>query len=187
MTEAPTMTENKNKNESALSKYLPLIRETDGLTLGQVCALTKLEPSTIQNWIKRGFVPHPVGKKYRERHIARVLLISSLRECMRIDRVGALMTYINGNADDESDDIISDVSLYDVFSRVVEITADTLPTREAIGEQAERILTEYMPPSAERTRLKEALTVMAIAHIAGNYKKEADRLYVEILKEENHE
>ena len=118
MTEAPPLTQTPETG-SAFARYLPLIRAADGLTLAQVCSLTSLEPTTIQNWIKRGFVPHPVSKKYRERHIARIMLIASLRECMLIERVGALMTYINGNADDEADDIISDVALYDVFCRVV--------------------------------------------------------------------
>lgn len=172
--------------QSAFSAYLPLIEATDGLTLGQVCTLSKLEPSTIQNWIKRGFVPRPQQKKYCERHIARILLIASLRDCMQIDRIGALMTYINGNADDEQDDIISDVALYDIFDRVVAEVSHTQPDHRAIGEQTQKILCEYMPPSPERERLTEALTVMAIACIAGQYKKEAERLYINLFKEENH-
>lgn len=176
----------KFKKVSAFAEYLPLIRATDGLTLSQVCALASLEPSTIQNWIKRGFVPHPEQKKYRERHIARILLISSLRDCMQIDRIGALMTYINGDADDEQDDIISDVALYDIFDSVVASVADIQPTREKIGEQAQKILEEYKLSSPERERLKDALIVMATACIAGQYKKEAERLYMEIIKEENH-
>lgn len=188
MTEAPPSKENK-KSGSAFSSILPLIRAADGLTLGQVCALTTLEPSTVQNWIKRGFVPHPEGKKYRERHVARIMLINSLRDCMQIDRIGALMTYINGNADDESDDIISDIALYEIFCEVVgKIVGERLPY-EVIGEQADKILDAYLKPSEERGRLKESLTVMATAHIAGLYKKEADRLYQTIFTtmEENHE
>ncbi len=186
MAESPPLMQ-KQEQGSPFAAYLPLIQAADGLTLGQVCALASLEPSTIQNWIKRGFVPRPIAKKYRERHIARILLIASLRECMQLDRVGVLMTYINGNADDESDDIISDVALYDVFCRVVAEVADLLPTREAIGEKVGTILDEYMPPSPDRKRLQEALIVMAIACIAGKYKQEADRLYMEMMKEENHE
>lgn len=180
------MKEPHTSKSSAFSAYLPLIRATDGLTLGQVCTLSKLEPSTVQNWIKRGFVAHPVMKKYHERHIARILLIAALRDCMQIDRIGALMTYINGDADDEQDDIISDVLLYDIFDRVVDSVAPGEPTKKRVGEQAQRILMEYMDPSPERDRLKEALTVMAIACIAGRYKQEADRLYTELIKEENH-
>lgn len=172
--------------QSAFSAYLPLIEAADGLTLSQVCALSSLEPSTIQNWIKRGFVPHPEQKKYRERHIARILLIASLRDCMQIDRIGALMTYINGNADDEQDDIISDVALYDIFERAAADVAGILPTRCQIGEQVQKILEEYLPPSPERDRLKEALIVMVIACIAGQYKKEAERLYTNLFKEENN-
>lgn len=185
--ERPPSNTIETSGDPVFAQFLPLIQAADGLTLGQVCTLAGLEPSTIQNWIKRGFVPHPIGKKYRERHIARILLIGALRGCMQIDRVGALMTYINGNADDESDDIISDVTLYDIFCRLSDSVSDTLPSREAAGEKAEEILTEYIPPSPERSRLKEALTVMAIACIAGKLKQEADRLYSEIFKEENHE
>ena len=71
---------------SLFEKYRPLIEAADGLTLSQVCNLTGLEPSTIQNWVKRHFVSRPVAKKYRERQLARILLISSLRDCMKRQR-----------------------------------------------------------------------------------------------------
>ncbi|MBQ4239093.1 MAG: DUF1836 domain-containing protein, partial [Ruminococcus sp.] len=102
------MTGKMNKQRGRISDFLPLIRATDGLTLGQVCSISSLEQTTIQNWIKRGYVPHPVSKKYSERHLARILLIAELRECMAIDRVGAMLAYVNGDADDESDDIITE-------------------------------------------------------------------------------
>ena len=79
-------------------------------------------------------------KKYRERHIARILLIAALRDCMQIDRIGALMTYINGDADDEQDDIISDVALYDIFERVVASSRICDPTRGGVGGGSRRIL-----------------------------------------------
>lgn len=86
----------------------PMLEATDGLSLGQVCAIAGLEPSTVQNWIKRGFVSHPVNKKYRARHLARILLIAALRDCMPLERIGELMTCVNGDTDDEGDDIISE-------------------------------------------------------------------------------
>ena len=64
--------------EGMFSLFRPMIAAADGLTLGQVCAITGLEYSTVQNWVKRGFVDHPVKKKYYERQLARILIISSL-------------------------------------------------------------------------------------------------------------
>ena len=102
-------------NGSVFERFSPFISATDGLSLGQVCSITGLEPFMIQNWVKRGFVPHPVNKKYGRRHLARILLISCLRDSMPIDRIGAILIYINGDTNDESDDIITEDQLFDAF------------------------------------------------------------------------
>ena len=41
-----------------------------GLTLSQVSSITGLETHTIQNWVKRGFLPSPVNKRYNMDHQA---------------------------------------------------------------------------------------------------------------------
>ena len=43
-----------------------------GMVLSQVAAVTGLEPYTIQNWVKRGFLTKPVGKKYTLRQLCRI-------------------------------------------------------------------------------------------------------------------
>lgn len=167
------------------ARFRPLIQATDGLTLRQVCALTGLEGSTIQNWIKRGFVAHPVEKKYRERQLARILLISALRDCMRIDDIGALLRLINGDADDTGDDIISEEQLYDYLCAVIATAqADTLSFGQIPG--AVRAVTkDYIPAGGNAAgRLNEALTVMVYAYTAGQYKKEADKRLID-LKEKS--
>ena len=157
--------------------FVPLIRAADGLTLSQVCALSSLEPSTVQNWIKRGFVPHPVGKKYHERHLSRIMLIADLRECLQIDRIGSLMRFINGNADDESDDIIPEETLYDLFHEVAHELDSGLPP-DGIEPVIERCAVRYLPDDAARERVARALAVMSYAYIAGRYKQRADGLYI---------
>ena len=102
-------------NKDAFSVLRPMIQITGGLSLGQICRITNLQSSTIQNWVKRGFVPRPEHKKYYERHLSRILLISALRDCMNIEDIGELMVLINGDTDDAGDDIISETALYDVF------------------------------------------------------------------------
>ena len=99
--------------------YKKMIQITDGLSLNQICKITKLEPHMIQNWVKRGYIPHPQKKKYYVKHLARILLINALRQCMNIENISSLMCYINGNVDDESDDIITEEDLYKLFSNII--------------------------------------------------------------------
>ncbi|MBQ3330210.1 MAG: DUF1836 domain-containing protein [Ruminococcus sp.] len=174
------MTEEKSdeKRRGRIADYLPLIRAADGLTLGQICKLSDLEPTTIQNWIKRGYVPHPEAKKYSERHLARILLISELRECMAIDRIGGLLTYINGDTDDVSDDIITEERLYDVFCEMADTLEEARLPLDRIGEVADtaaRSLSDI--PEPDREKIKTALRIMAYGYAASCCKRQADSMF----------
>lgn len=159
-----------------------LIRAADGLSLAQVCSLTGLEPSTVQNWIKRGFIPHPERKRYRERHVARIMLIDALRDCLLIERVGELMEYINGNVDDMSDDVITEEALYDLFNAAVAGLRDLYVPPELVGEKVAGIVAGRISDESARGRIIPALTVMVNAYIASMYKREADRMYTLLIK-----
>ncbi len=166
------------------SMFRPLIQATDGLSLRQVCSVTGLEGSTIQNWIKRGFVSHPVDKKYRERQLARILLISALRDCMKIDNIGSLLATVNGNADDTGDDIISEEQLYDYLCEVIGKAGEGALSMDAIPQTVREVTRDYVPTDdTAAARLNNALTVMVYAYTAGQYKKEADKRYNIILGE----
>ena len=170
---------------SMFSLLLPLIQATDGLSLGQVCSITGLEPSTIQNWIRRGYVARPVNKKYRERQLARILLISSLRDGMQIDKIGELMGMVNGSANDESDDIIPEEMLYDYFCNIVTDYFDEAPTPEGVPELVRRSLVSYTSKNKnDIKRLSDAMTVMVYAYIASVYKNKADIKISEMEVEE---
>ena len=158
-----------------LAAFRPLLNATDGLTLGQVCTITGLEYSTVQNWIKRGYVAHPIRKKYHEKHLARILMISALRDSMKIENIGELMAMVNGDSDDESDDIVSEEQMYEYLCRVIEGTDGQLPSAEEVPDLVDKVTEDYDPAddSAE-LRVKGALTVMVHAYIAGIYKQEAE-------------
>ena len=79
---------------------------TGGLVLSQMSQLTGLEPYIIQNWIKRGFLSPPVRKQYSRRQFCRVVIINMLKESLQLEKIVSLLTYINGQLDDESDDLI---------------------------------------------------------------------------------
>ncbi len=159
-------------NEDAFSVLRPVIEISGGLSLGQVCRITDLQASTIQNWVKRGYVPRPDHKKYFERHLSRILLISSLRECMNIEDIGELMQLINGDTDDESDDIVSETALYDYFCKAVrgldELSLDHRKITDTIGEILEN------EEGTEKKKLEHALKVMIYAYVLGICLKQID-------------
>ena len=164
--------------EGMFALFRPLIKATNGLTLGQVCAVTGLEPSTVQNWIKRGFVARPVEKKYFERQLARILLISALRDSMRIEQIGALMARVNGDANSESDDIITEEALYDHLCELIRRRDEEATPLEAVPELVCQVTRDYSPPTPDAAnRLRAALTVMVYAYTAGEYKREAERCF----------
>ena len=151
----------------------PMIAAANGLTLAQVCAITALEYSTIQNWVKREFVAHPVAKKYGERHLARILIISMLRDSMKIDDVGELLRYINGDTDDEADDIISEPDLYDLLCEFVRGTC-AASTDGELDAAIDGALGHYALRGEEAgERLGSAMRVMARAYFAGVLCREA--------------
>ena len=157
-------------NKDAFSVLRPMIQITGGLSLGQICRITKLQSSTIQNWVKRGFVPRPEHKKYYERHLSRILLISALRDCMNIEDIGELMVLINGDTDDEGDDIISETALYDVFCEAVR----ELDERSLNMQEIEHCIDELVlhEDRNAKERLSMALKVMVYAYLCGKCLKQ---------------
>ena len=172
------MTDNPDKTpQGGIAGYATLIQATDGLTLGQICAISGLEPTTVQNWIKRGFVPHPVRKKYHQRHLARILLIDRLRESMRIDRVGELLTYINGDADDESDDLLPEEDLYDIFYRVSSGLEAKMPPPDEVPGLVRELVGDTSGVCSDGEKLIHALSIMGCTYISNLYKRKADCLF----------
>ena len=87
-----------------------------GLTLSQVASLTGLEPHTIQNWVKRGFLPPPQGKRYSMEQLCRILNMHILKGNMNLDQIVKLMQYLNGNLADTSSGIPVGLCCIDSFA-----------------------------------------------------------------------
>lgn len=151
---------------------------TGGLVLSQVSCVTGLAPYDIQNWVKRGFLPPPVKKKYSRSQLCRILIINMLRASMQMDRICALLAYINGRLDDESDDSIDDGDLYLYFVRLGAYAVLHGKTgdgdMEDAFDQALAAFHETVPGSRERIR--EVLRIMVIAERASHLARRAEEL-----------
>ena len=148
-----------------------------GITLSQVSVMTGLEPYLIQNWVKRGFVSSPVNRQYTKSQFARIVIINMLREALQIDSICSLLSYINGDLKDHSDDLIDDGELYhnfvDMFSGMDGIIAD----KQVIKKAAEAAAEDYAEPVlGAKQRLCKVLQVMAFAHFASICRKNAEEM-----------
>lgn len=164
---------------NAFAVLSPVLAVTKGLTLSQLRELTGLEGSTIQNWVKRGWVESPTGKRYGEQQIVRIVIINMLRNSMQLERIIALMAYINGHVDDRSDDIIPDRELFSLLCSVIYEADNRHSTDKAvIASIIEEQLADYHGPNADsREKLAHAVLCMVLGYIASEIKKQADEAY----------
>ena len=169
--------------QNAFAVLSPVLAVTKGLTLSQLRELTGLEGSTIQNWVKRGWVERPTGKRYGEQQIVRIVIINMLRNSMQLDKIIALMTYINGQVDDRSDDIIPDRELFSLLCAVIyDADAQQTTDREKLAEIIEQHLTQYQGPNADsKEKLERAVLCMVLGYVASELKKQADAEYEKLF------
>lgn len=145
-----------------------------GMVLSQVSNITGLEPYTVQNWVKRGFLAPPQHKQYNMEQLCRIININMLKTILPMDRICGLLSYINGDLDDDRDDIIKDSDLFFIFvklaARVRQL--DDKLQRDAIIYET---LADYVEPvPGAKERINKALCVMLTAWVAARMKQEAE-------------
>ncbi len=148
-----------------------------GVVLSQISRMTALEPHTVQNWVKRGYLSPPKHRQYTERQFARVVIINVLRQSMQLDKIVSLLSYINGNLSDESDDCVDDPTLYNMFANVLCAIGDAYPSPEAITAAARAELADFPERFAgDKRRIERVLAVMVYAHLSSAAKGRIDCL-----------
>lgn len=151
-----------------------------GMVLSQVASITGLEPYTVQNWVKRGFLSPPKNKRYTLQQLCRILHINMLKEVMPLERICSLLRYINGKLDQEDDDIIDDAALYFLFVRLA-ARAKQLDDPAAWKLAMDEALCDYCEPvPGARERIEKALRIMLIGNVACKMAQTAERMLDEL-------
>jgi len=147
-----------------------------GIMLAQVREISSVDGSTLQNWVKRGWVINPKNKFYNKDQLARILIINMMRDTMQLAKISFLLTYINGNTDTTDDDIIAESELFDYVCKIT----DTMIETDTVGEKdMRRIIDEHTANYVEnmpgaRGRLAKALEIVVITYCAALIKKGAE-------------
>ena len=151
-----------------------------GLTLSQVSNLTGLEPYTIQNWVKRGFLPSPVNKKYNMEQLCRLVNINILKGAMPLEQIIKLMAYLNGDLADESDDLVDDTLLFFLFTKLA-ARARYIGGTKSWDDALVEVTADYQEPiPGAREKLIKVLKVMLTVWCANSLKAQADQMIAEL-------
>lgn len=147
-----------------------------GMVLSQVSSITGLEPYTIQNWVKRGFLSPPKNKRYDMEQLCRIITINMLKGALPLERICNLLSYINGDLTDESDDIIDDTTLYFMFVKLA-ARARHIGGDQEWDDALEDATADYTEPyPGARDRVIKVLRVMLIAWIASRFKQQVEEM-----------
>ncbi len=174
---------NSVAKDDCFSLIAPLLTVTKGLTLAQVRELTGLETSTIQNWIKRGWVKNPEEKRYGEEQVMRIILINMMRGSMQMEQIAFLMNYINGSVEDRSDDILPDRELFNILCSVIykcenNAVYDTEKLDIIIDESIKNLV---LRDDVSKRKLKTALRAMVLAILSTRMRDLAQKAFVELI------
>lgn len=145
-----------------------------GMVLSQVANITGLEPYTVQNWVKRGFLPPPECKRYSLRQLCRIININMLRASLPLEKITVLLSYVNGRLDDTADDIIDDAKLYFLFVRLAARARQLDEPGQWEQAMADALLDYQEPIPGARARVEKALQVMMTAWVAARMRQQAE-------------
>ena len=151
-----------------------------GIALGQVANITGLEPYTVQNWVKREFLPPPDHKRYNMNQLCRVITINMLKSVLPMERICGLLSYVNGDLDSEADDIIRDSDLYFLFVKLAGQAREFEDTDNALKIIQSSLENYQEPYPGAKERVAKALRVMLIAWLAARMRQHTEALLDEM-------
>ena len=164
----------KMDNATGLNFLNKVFYITNGIMLGQIREISGIDGTTLQNWVKRGWVGNPTKKTYDKEQLARILIINMMRDTMQLSRVIFLLTYVNG--EDERDRIVTESQFYDYICQTLERVAS--PDSAGLNDlepMIENVLADYEEVSAgARRRLAEGIRIVVITYYAALVKSVAD-------------
>lgn len=166
---------------SGLAFLRHLFLASDGVMMATIRNISGIDTSTLQNWVKRGWVANSKQRHYDMEQLAHILIINMLRSCMQLEHIAFIIRYINGDVADPSDDIIADSRLYDYICRILDCM-ETKPVCDlgSVREIVEQVISDYEEPvPGAREHLVGALEVIVITYCAATVKEYADGLLEE--------
>ena len=175
-----TTLEDSRANADRIESLFTSMFLAGGLTLSQVATVTGLETHTIQNWVKRGFLSSPRGKRYDMEQVCRIINMNMLKGTLQLEQVCDLMSYLNGRLADESDDLVDDTRLYFMFVRLAARARQVGGDKEW-EEALQEVTSDYAEPvPGARDKLIRVLRIMLTVWAANSLRSAAERMIAQL-------
>ena len=138
----------------------------DGMLLSSLCEKTGVEASTVQNWVKRGYLSNPNGKKYSAEQTAEVIILNNLKNAVSLDEAAALIKKAKSRADVSPLDILSVLA-----SSLIRATRFNSIDRESLKSV---INIELRSAGIDNADVAKLIFVSALSALCADYKAYAE-------------
>ena len=101
-----------------------------------------------------------------------------------MDHISVLLSFINGKADDISDNIVNEADLYCYLCSILDkVSFEEVLSEEEFFSLVEKEISDYQEPwPGAKRRLMDGIHVILIYYAASIIKKRADGLYRQVLE-----
>ncbi|MEG0229408.1 MAG: DUF1836 domain-containing protein [Oscillospiraceae bacterium] len=154
---------------------------TKGLMLSQIKEISGIDSPALLNCVDIGYVHRPIYKRYNINQVARILLINMLRSVTKIENIKKLLEFLNGNANDRSDDIIEEHIFYDYICQTIDLISEKEESinKKTSEEELDKIINDVIcdynsPLDMGNNKLKYALKNVILYYDSYILKRYAD-------------
>lgn len=163
------------------TKALPYL-ELDSMMLSQVVEVAQrvgqndINNTHIQNWVRRKYLPHPQKKKYSREQVANILLLNDLRNVLSLEEASQLLSFVNLNLDDNSDDRINPAKLYRYYSEIFDLTQKNwVASIEQLPKEVNEALADEDLSDEDKDKVAGTLVILNLLARANLYKQIAQQ------------
>lgn len=156
---------------------------SDGIMLSQIREITGIDGTTLQNWVKRGWVSNPTKKTYSREQLARIILINMMRDTLQLSRIVWLLGYM------DCGDAISECELYDSVCRVLDAVSGANAGRmNGLDDVIVDVLSGYTDLSTEqKSRILTGVRIIVVSYYGVTMKATAEYMLSAIDPEATEE
>ncbi|MCC2526814.1 DUF1836 domain-containing protein [Bacillus sp. 2CMS4F] len=161
--------------------------------LGNLCELTSLKSTAIQNWVKRDIkdlIGHPeLGKKYSVEQAVILLIVRDLKSIYDFEHIRAILKVAFNTISDRSDDVISPLAYYESCAHVLHAIyhQDTPSMKESnlqqIVEQETDLFRHHFEElsDAQWLKIRQIIAITVLSILTFHIQATANKMTADIL------